>query len=66
MARRDPEDRKGTARAAQLGRARALIKASLGWLGGYPAEPGDEVGEVTWRGARVDRVDRAAISEGTR
>jgi len=69
MARRDREDRarvdrKGTARAALLARARLLIKAQLGWLGGYPGSI--RGGEVAWRGARVDRIDRAAISESTR
>ncbi len=66
MARRDTDDshRKGTARAAQLARARLLIKAHLGWLGGYPEEVG--AGVVTWTGARVERIDRAAISESTR
>src|SRR5688500_16470854 len=56
--------RKDSSRAAQVGRARLLIKAHLGWLGGYPGERAN--GGIAWRGALVDHIDRATLAASTR
>jgi hypothetical protein len=63
--RRQPE-RKRRGRADRTARARLLLKAQLGWIGGYPIAV--EQGGVAWRvaepGPRV--IDRAAIAGATR
>src|SRR5258706_9336861 len=58
------ERRKGSARAVQAGRARLLIRAGRGWLGGHPGPVSD--GQVAWRGGLVDSIDRAALATATR
>ena len=53
-------------RAESAARARALLKAQLGWVGGYPLSA--ERGLVSWRVAEPGPsvIDRAAIAASTR
>jgi hypothetical protein len=67
-----PERSRETGRAARAARARMLVKADLGWLGGYPT--GDETpGSLAWlvppgagRPARETTLDRASLHRSTR
>jgi hypothetical protein len=53
-------------RADRAARARMLLKAHLGWVGGYPLATAR--GEVSWRAAEPGPhlIDRAAIATSTR
>ena len=53
-------------RAESAARARALLKAQLGWVGGYPLSAAR--GRVSWRVAEPgpSLIDRAAIAAATR
>ncbi len=53
-------------RADRSARARLLLKAQLGWVGGYPVAV--DRGRVSWRAAEPARpvIDRAAIAGATR